>query len=158
MNPYIGGIMRNDFKSENVLGFVGFAAIGVAAYAAIDNKLQIAGVAAGVGVLCFYGATKVLKECLNQKKHQEDFDVVWRENDNIHERISKLEERLDGCVEQSTFDGRIKDVYSKISEAHRDSGQDFDAVYRHISDVTSEIETRIDNCGSFQTACHSKRK
>lgn len=148
----------SNFSVDTVLNFAGFAAAGVAAYSAFDGEWKITAIAAGAGLLCLYGAVQNLKDRLNDKKKQEDFDTIWRENDLVHERINKLEERLDGCVTQNTFDGCIKDVYSKISETERDNGLNFDAVYRHITDEVSDINTRIENCDSVETACYSKRK
>jgi hypothetical protein len=157
--PFKGGQMMNDLKSENVLNFVGFAATGIAAYAAFDDKFKIAGVAAGAGILCFYGAIKALNERLRKAEAREERSEVWRETDNIHVRISELEDKIANCVSKNTFDDVVKDIHHKIDSTRDDNGRDMDAVYRYISDETSQIHTRIDNCSSeCMTACSGKRK
>jgi hypothetical protein len=152
---------NNNFSVDTVLNFAGFAAAGVAVYAAFDGNLKITAIAAGTGLLCLYGAVQSLKDRLSDKKKEEEFETVWRENDHVHERISKLEERLDSVVNKGvsaiTFDGEIQNIHSKIDNTYGDVSRDFDAVYRHISDEVREINYRLDAVDSG-SACSSKRK
>lgn len=156
---------NNNFGVDTVLNFAGFAAAGVAAYAAFDGKWKITAIAAGTGLLCLYGAVQILKDHLNEKKKEEDFDTIWRENDHIHERINSLENRVDQCVKTSKFD-------ITVDEIHRNHGSDLDAVYRHIDSTNDEnmrtlqgevdgIHRRIDavddSIASCETACSGKR-
>lgn len=154
--------MRNsNFGVDTVLNFAGFAAAGVAAYAAFDGEWKITAIAAGAGLLCLYGAVQTLKDRLNQKKKEEEFETVWRENDAIYDRISKLEDRLDTTADKSvtvsTFDGAIQDIHRKIEDNRDEVYRDFDAVYRHISDEMREVHCRMDSVES-ETACSGKRK
>lgn len=149
----------SNFGVDTVLNFAGFAAAGVAAYAAFDGKWKITAIAAGAGLLCLYGAVQTLKDHLNEKKKEEDFDTIWRENDHVHERINKLEDRLDKCVSVTTIETVVGDINRKIETQIVDTQHDFDAVYRHISDESREIHSRIDEVSSdCVTACSSKRK
>lgn len=131
----------SNFGVDSVLNFAGFAAAGVAAYAAFDGKWKITAIAAGAGLLCLYASVQTLKDRLNQKKKEEDFDTIWRENDHVHERINNLEQ----------------DINRKIENNLEDIHRDFDAVYRHISEEMREVHCRMDSVES-ETACSSKRK
>jgi len=152
-----GGIIMREISTDTVLNFAGFAAAGVAAYGAFDGNMKIAAIAAGAGLLCLYGSVRLLKDKLAEKKSDEDRDQMWRENDNIHERINTVEERLTRRVDQSTFDDAVRDIHNNIDNIRRDISLDNDAIYRHISEECREIHSRIDlaECG---TACTSKRK
>lgn len=152
-----GAFIMREISTDTVLNFAGFAAAGVAAYGAFDGKMKIAAIAAGAGLLCLYGSVQLLKEKLAEKKADEERDQMWRENDNIHERINTVEERVNRRVDQSNFDDVVRDIYAKIENTHRDFGLDQDAVYRHISEECREIHNRIDSVESG-TACSSKRK
>ena len=150
----------SNFGVDTVLNFAGFAAAGVAAYSAFDGKWKITAIAAGAGLLCLYGAVQILKDRLNEKKKEEDFDTIWRENDHVHERINKLEDRLDTVmnngVSTNTFDGAIQDLHQKIDNNSDNTSRDFDAVYRHIGDEMREVNYRIDSV-DIGTACSGKR-
>lgn len=152
-----GAFIMREISTDTVLNFAGFAAAGVAAYGAFDGKMKIAAIAAGAGLLCLYGSVQLLKEKLAEKKAEEERDQMWRENENIHERINAVEQRINRRVDQSTFDDTVRDIHSKIEDIQRDIGLDQDAVYRHIAEESRDIHSRIDSveCG---TACTSKRK
>lgn len=148
--------MRNDaFSTENIFGFVAFAAAGLGTYAAFDQRWRVAAFAGGASLLSLYFAYNAVKARLQEKKDDEKHDLIWKENDALHQRINSLEDRIDQCVKASALDNKVRDLDSKFDDIDRN----FDAVYRHIGEECRDIHSRIDEVGSdCVTACSGKRK
>lgn len=167
-NPYIhkinrfnkGEFIMRNIGTDTILNFAGFAAAGVAAYAAFDSKWKITAIAAGAGLLCLYGSVQLLKDKLAENKAEEERDQMWRENDNIHERINKVESRIDTCVAARDHSDDLRGIYDSIEEIKRDNRADVDAIYRYIDVKADEINRTIEgiDCAYTGTACGSKRK
>ena len=130
------------FSVNDVFGYVGMAAIGVAGYAYYDGNTNFAMASIAVGAFAFYATITALKEKLQDNSRQNEFKTLWQETAVMHDELGKLHKRINTLkfVEQTTFDDCLRELHQDRDERLRDVSDEFDAVYRHM-------ETEIDAVG-----------
>ena len=156
------------FSVNDVFGYVGVAAIGVAGYAWFDGNHNFALASVSVGAFAFYASIANLKERLAESQRQSQDDSRERETDDIRNEIHKLRNHIDSRVKQTTFDDCIRNVSDRVDDESRDRHSDNESVYRHmeaemngIHAELSEIKYRLVQIEANEFACcstSSKRK
>ena len=117
---------------NDVFGYVGVAAIGVAGYAWFDGNHNFALASVSVGAFAFYATIANLKERLAESQRQGQDDSRRRETDDIRNELNKLRNHIDSRVKQTTFDECIREIHQDRESDQRDTSHQFEAVYRHI--------------------------
>ena len=153
---------------NDVFGYVGVAAIGVAGYAWFDGNHNFALASVSVGAFAFYASIANLKERLAESRRQSQDDSRQRETDDIRNEIHKLRNHIDSRVKQTTFDDCIRNVSDLVDDESRERHLDNESVYRHmeaemngIHAELSEIKYRLVQIEANEFACcstSSKRK
>ena len=117
---------------NDVFGYVGVAAIGVAGYAWFDGNHNFALASVSVGAFAFYATIANLKERLAESQRQGQDDSRRRETDDIRNELNKLRNHIDSRVKQTTFDECIREIHQDRENRQRDQSDEFDRLYRHI--------------------------
>ena len=156
------------FSVNDVFGYVGVAAFGVAGYAWFDGNQDFALVSVFVGAFAFYVSIANLKEKLAENHRQSQDDYRQRETADIRNELNKLRNHMDSRVKQTTFDECIRNVSDRVDDESRDRHSDNESVYRHmeaemngIHAELSEIKYRLVQIEANEFACcstSSKRK
>ena len=122
----------NTFSVNDVFGYVGVVAIGVAGYAWFDGNYNFALASVSVGAFAFYATMANLKEGLAESQRQDQDDSRQRETDDIRNELNKLRNHIDSRVKQTTFDECIREIHQDRENRQRDQSDEFDRLYRHI--------------------------
>ena len=122
----------NTFSVNDVFGYVGVVAIGVAGYAWFDGNYNFALASVSVGAFAFYATMANLKEGLAKSQRQDQDDSRQRETDDIRNELNKLRNHMDSRLKQTTFDDCIRELHQDRESDQRDTSDQFAAVYRHI--------------------------
>ena len=156
------------FSVNDVFGYVGVVAIGVAGYAWFDGNYNFALASVSVGAFSFYASIANLKEKLTESQRKSQDDSRQRETDDIRNELHKLRNHIDSRVKQTTFDDCIREIHQDRENRQRDTTDQFDGVYRHmeaemngIHAELSEIKYRLVQIEANEFACcstSSKRK
>ena len=120
------------FSVNDVFGYVGVAAIGVAGYAWFEGNHNFALASVSVGAFAFYASIATLKERLAESQRKSQDDYHEREKDHIRNELNKLRNLIDSRVKQSTFDDCIREIQQDRENLQRGTTDQFDAVYRHM--------------------------
>ena len=145
------------FSVNDVFGYVGVAAIGVAGYAWFEGNHNFALASVSVGAFAFYASITTLKERLAESQRQS-------ETDDIRNELNKLRNHIDSRVKQTTFDDCIREIHQDREVRNRDQSDQFDAMYRHIeteiNGVSMNIKDSIEQChDAYESAfCASSTK
>ena len=118
---------------NDVFGYVGVAAIGVAGYAwwfVGNHNFALASVS--VGAFAFYATIANLKERLAESQRQGQEDSRRRETDDIRNELNKLRNHIDSRVKQTTFDECIREIHQDRENRQRDITDTVERLYRHI--------------------------
>ena len=150
---------------NDVFGYVGVAAIGVAGYAWwFNGNHNFALASVSVGAFAFYATIANLKERLAESQRQGQDDSRRRETDDIRNELNKLRNHIDSRVKQTTFDDCIREIHQDREVRNRDQSDQFDAMYRHIeteiNGVSMNIKDSIEQChDAYESAfCASSTK
>ena len=152
------------FSVNDMFGYVGVAAIGVAGYAWFDGNHNFALASVSVGAFAFYASIANLKERLAESQRQDQDDSRQRETDDIRNELNKLRNHIDSRVKQTTFDDCIREIHQDREVRNRDQSDQFDAMYRHIeteiNGVSMNIKDSIEQChDAYESAfCASSTK
>jgi Co/Zn/Cd efflux system component len=122
----------NTFSVNDVFGYVGVVAIGVAGYAWFDGNYNFALASVSVGAFAFYATMANLKEGLAESQRQDQDDSRQRETDDIRNELNKLRNHIDSRVKQTTFDECIREIHQDRENRQRDQSDEFGRLYRHI--------------------------
>ena len=117
---------------NDVFGYVGVAAIGVAGYAWFDGNHNFALASVSVGAFAFYASIANLKERLAESQRQSQDDSRQRETDDIRNELNKLRNHIDSRVKQTTFDECIREIHQDRDNRQRDITVAVERLYRHI--------------------------
>ena len=157
-NKGVFNMIDKNFGVNSIFSVLGIASTGVGVYAlATEQSTTVVATAGAAAILCFYGAYRAVESRLEKVAEDEDRNERWRENDELHQRISKVEDRIDGLVTQNAFNNAVRETNESISSLRTDTNLDNEAVYRHISEEVRELNHRIDGVESGH-ACVEKRK
>ena len=122
----------NTFSVNDVFGYVGVVAIGVAGYAWFDGNYNFALASVSVGAFAFYATMANLKEGLAESQRQDQDDSRQRETDDIRNELNKLRNHIDSRVKQTTFDECIREIHQDRENRQRDITDAVERLYRHI--------------------------
>ena len=122
----------NTFSVNDVFGYVGVVAIGVAGYAWFDGNYNFALASVSVGAFAFYATMANLKEGLAESQRQDQDDSRQRETDDIRNELNKLRNHIDSRVKQTTFDECIREIHQDRENRQRDITDTVERLYRHI--------------------------
>ena len=120
------------FSVNDVFGYVGVAAFGVAGYAWFDGNQDFALVSVFVGAFAFYVSIANLKEKLAENHRQSQDDYRQRETADIRNELNKLRNHMDSRVKQTTFDECIREIHQDRENRQRDITDAVERLYRHI--------------------------
>ena len=120
------------FSVNDVFGYMGVAAFGVAGYAWFAGNHDSALVSVIVGAVAFWSSIANLKEKLAENDRQIQDDSRRREKAEIFNELNKLRNHMDSRVKQTTFDDCIRELHQDRESDQRDTSYQFEAVYRHI--------------------------
>ena len=124
--------MMKTFSVNDVVGYMGMAAIGVAGYSWFDGNYNFALASVSVGAFAFYATMTNLKEGLAENHRQSQDDYRQRETADIRNELNKLRNHMDSRVKQTTFDDCIRELHQDRESDQRETADQFGGVYRHI--------------------------
>jgi len=124
--------MMKTFSVNDVFGYMGMAAIGVAGYSWFDGNYNFALASVSVGAFAFYATMANLKEKLAESQRQGQDDARRAEITDIRNELNKLRNHMDSRVKQTTFDECIREIHQDRESCQRDTSDQFKGVYRHI--------------------------
>ena len=127
------------FSVNDVFGYVGVVAIGVAGYAWFDGNYNFSLASVSVGAFAFYATIANLKEALAESQRQSQDDYRQRETDDIRNELNKLRNHIDSRVKQTTFDDCIREIQQDRENLQRDQSDQFDQMYRHIETEINDV-------------------
>ena len=117
------------FSVNDVVGYMGMAAIGVAGYSWFDGNYNFALASVSVGAFAFYATMANLKEGLAESQRQDQDDSRQRETDDIRNELNKLRNHIDSRVKQTTFDECIREIHQDRENRQRDQSDEFGRLY-----------------------------
>ena len=135
------------FSVNDVFGYVGVVAIGVAGYAWFDGNYNFSLASVSVGAFAFYATMANLKEALAESQRQSQDDYRQRETDDIRNELNKLRNHIDiflrnhidSRVKQTTFNECIREIHQDRENRQRDQSDQFDQMYRHIETEINDV-------------------
>lgn len=142
--------------THNILNLIGFGGVAAAVYGGATDQNTVLAIAGGIAAACFFGAYRTMANKVSDMEGDEVHSAIWRGQDDIHDRMNKIEERIDDCVKTSVFNDTVRSLNNDIESNERDNGLAIDAIYRHIDSVSDGINRRFD-ATELTAACSDKR-